>query len=66
MEHFNQAIGHNKGSIAGTAVAFALSFVGKLTLSNTALIMGILSGAVTVMYTIWKWRHEYKKHHQNK
>lgn len=66
MEHFTQAVGHNKGSIAGTAVAFALSLVGKLTLSDTALIMGILSGAVTIMYTVWKWRQEYKKHHQKK
>jgi len=66
MEHFTHAIGHNRGSIAGTAVAFVLGLVGRLTLSDTALIMGILSGAVTILYTIWKWRQEYKKHHPKK
>lgn len=66
MEHFAQALGDNRGSIAGTAVAFVLGFVGKLTLSDTALITGILSGAVTVLYTTWKWRQEYRKHHQKK
>ena len=61
MEHLTQAIGHNKNSIAGTLAAISLGFIGKWTLSDFALLMGILSGAATTLYTIWKWRQDYLK-----
>jgi len=61
MDHFNEALNHNKGSIIGTILAFAFGFIGTVALSDAVLIVGILSGVTTFLYTIWKWRQEYLK-----
>ncbi len=61
MENLFQAMGHNRGSIIGAGLSFILGFIGKITLSDTAFIMAIFSGAVTALYTLWKWYAEFKK-----
>ena len=61
MENLVFAIGHNKGGIIGTVLSCTLGFIGKATLSDTAFIMAIFSGAVTALYTLWKWYTEFKK-----
>ena len=60
MEHYQ--IQHNKGGILGSIFSILLVIVGKLTLSDTAMIIAIISGSVATAYTIWKWVTEYNKH----
>lgn len=64
MEHYQ--IEHNKGGIFGAVCSLMLGIVGKLTLSDTAVIIGIISGSVASGYTVWKWVTEYKKHSKYK
>ena len=63
MQYLTNAAIHNKQSIVGTVITFTLGFIGRAALSDAALIMGILSGLVTSMYTCWKWYTDYKKRH---
>ncbi len=60
MQHLTNAAAHNRPSIIGTAITFTLGFVGKAALSQTAMVMGILSGLATFLYTCWKWHADYK------
>jgi hypothetical protein len=66
MQYLTNAAMHNKHSILGTIITFTLGFIGKAALSDAALIMGILSGLVTSLYTCWKWHVDYKKLHSSK
>ena len=65
MQHLAGAAVHAKQSIIGTTITFMLGFIGKTTLSNAALVMGILSGMATFLYTCWKWHADYKNLNNN-
>jgi hypothetical protein len=64
MEHFNTALEHGKGSLLGASISIGAAILGHITLSDTALIFAILSGAATFVYTVYKFIIEVKKNNK--
>lgn len=48
-------------SVGGSLLTIILATFGELTLGEWASIAAIATAAVTISYTVWRWRKESKK-----
>jgi 4-hydroxybenzoate polyprenyltransferase len=52
-----------EGAWIGTTIAMVTAIAGTFTAQNTAYIVSILAGLITLFYTTWKWYNEYRDRH---
>lgn len=58
MEDRHMTLGH---VLAAPPVATAAALIGGLHLQDDVYIVAIASGCVSILYTVWRWVHEWRE-----